>query len=163
MYPHVHVILQFSVPISVKDSRYFDAALYRAWRKSWSHGHSDFVPPRFNKSPVFYLMKYISKNTPTYRTLWKRYFEANSTRSDVQNVTVSVSSDQKLINSHVPNTDAPVSTTPIGTVDKFSLTLKMCSLSKVKQLSWSRNYSFTGIPIPAKRGDKQALLSIIPK
>lgn len=139
-YPHFHAILQFYTPISVDNARYFDNVLYRTWKQLWNCGLADYQPPRAQQRPILYLIKYISKDTPTYKTLWKKLLR------ETVHVTVTQDSQQ----SHV-TTAEPYST------PKRDLTLEYCKKFKIKQLTWSRKFIFPTLPKGGRGGTPEGL------
>ncbi len=74
-FPHVHSILQMqSANIRIENNRYFDRTLYKTWKTLWKHGHSDYQKPRKSGSgTLFYILKYLIKNT-TKTTIFSKMY-----------------------------------------------------------------------------------------
>lgn len=149
-YPHIHVILQFPTSLRVNDSRYFDRELFKKWKQLWTSGVADYRPPNTKRQPVLYLVKYISKNTSAYRTLWKKLLPANTVEPSnglTQTVTKNVS-------------DVKPSSDDI----KFVGTLLFCKTYKLRQLSWSRNFTFPVLPMACRpEAGQTSLNTSVPK
>lgn len=158
-YPHIHVILQFKDPIRVQNARYFENSLYRRWKIFWKCGLSDYQPPRNTSHPIFYLIKYISKDTPTIKTLWKKLY------ASAESVDTSLTqSSQKQSSAPTAKSTGDNSTTlnnietlhmdkvleEIQEYPKSILTLFFCKYHHLKQLSWSRRFVFGSAPRPSR-------------
>lgn len=140
-YPHIHIILQFpDARISVDNARYFDSVLYRKWKQLWTFGLSDYQPPRNTRQPILYLIKYISKETHTYKTLWKKMLPP---------------ADATVIKDGHGPIHAP--TVQDTTTNK---TLELCKTYKVKQLSWSRGFVFPSLARRPETEIEQTLLTV---
>ena len=124
-YPHIHAILRFPRILTITRARYFDKLLYGKWKQLWTSGLSDYQPPLSKRSPILYLIKYISKETSTYRTLWKHYYTQYNATSVKEKPTSSSIDSPKTESTSTP-TVSPV--------------ILYCKKYKVKQLSWSRNF-----------------------
>jgi hypothetical protein len=114
--PHIHILLQFpDARISVQNTKYFDNRLYARWKALWRHGLSDYQRPYSTRSPVGYILKYITKNA-TSKTVWKKLIVSD----------VTVKESESTTNQHVKNMDAPA----------------MTHLHGVKLLTWSRSFDW---------------------
>lgn len=137
-YPHIHCVLQIRQGLVVENGKYFDNALYGRWRSTWVLGHSDFQAPtgRGKSHPVFYNIKYISKNS-TAKTIWRKvYAQQNAKRSAVQKSTEQLSTTPTLGASRAGVTNAhstSVDTNP---------SLLFCKQYRIKQCTWSRGFKF---------------------
>lgn len=137
-YPHWHTILQFQSPISVSNVRYFDNVLYRKWKQLWTLGLSDYQPPLSGRNPVIYVIKYITKNSHTHKTIWKKLL-------------VNVTATKDGLGS-LPVLDVQETITPAW--------LEYLKKYRIKQCTWSRDFVFPAYPKPVRLEDcKQTLLT----
>ncbi len=136
-YPHFHVLLQFpSASLRVHNGRWFDSILYRHWRNTWTNGHSDYAVPRATSvGQLTYIMKYLSKNAST-KTVWKKIFLS-------QNQSVPSVAERK--SSVLPSGLLQNPTKSVSSV--YLSTLK----SRIKLLTWSRNFDFTPFLVKTKK------------
>lgn len=140
-YPHLHAIFQFPIVLRITNTRFFDRQLYLKWKSLWTRGHSDFKVPEHSRHPIIYIVKYISKDTPTHKTLWKKMLDASSVDK-----TLGSNQGQKAT-----PTSAKLAPEPTFPITKRDLTLENCQKYKIKQLSWSRNFEFPNLtPIISK-------------
>lgn len=142
-YPHIHEILQFKNSLNVKDARYFDPELFRRFKGLWSHGLSDYQPPRGDKQPILYLIKYISKSSNSHRTIWKKM---------LKNIQLPKSQDARN-----QNTTTQCQDILSANAVKFALTDLNCKKYKLRQLSWSRKFTF---PVLAPAAIPKSLLQM---
>lgn len=157
-YPHLHAILQFRNPITVENTRYFDRILYAKWKQLWTGGISDYQPPLSTKRhSILYIVKYISKDTPTYRTLWRKLLQnvnsvvTTENSSETKQNTESTTSAKPAQNT-IEDSEAYINTKP-------STTLLFCKKYKIKQLTWSRDFTFPMLQAPAAVPKGQETLS----
>lgn len=154
-YPHIHAILRFKDVIAVDNVRYFDRALFRQWKSLWIRGLSDYQPPlQRTRSPLLYIIKYVTKGSPTLKTLWKKYYALNvqpSTESETTATQQSSAESVELGSEPTMTEELP---------EKMKKTVNLCRTHKIKQLSWSREFFDK---IPDQRKTKQTLLTTTSK
>ncbi len=126
-YPHFHAILRFPTVLTIHNRRYLRKDVYKVLKKSWSHGHSDYQPPRSKQSPLAYIIKYTTKESG--HKIWKKYYQHLSVNSVEHPAIIS-----GLIKKVGPS---------VGPVTALSST---CEKYKIKQCTWSRNFFNTYIP-----------------
>lgn len=141
-YPHFHAILQFESPVTVDNARYFDNVLYRKWKQLWNVGLSDYQPPRAQRQPILYLIKYISKDTPTIKTLWHKILPIE------ESVPVTATVDSQ---------PSPVTSAELYSIPKRDITLEYCKKYNIKQLTWSRKFIFPRLPKGGQGGTPEGL------
>lgn len=140
-YPHIHAIIQFpDARVRIKGDRYFSDDVFRQFKSTWPHGHSDFqVPFSKREGQIYYIMKYIQKNS-TSKTVWKKLYGAN-------NVTESTTPPIDSSVGALTNT-SDVATKPISK----SITVRNPThFNKQKLCSWSRNFDFSPFFINSKK------------
>ena len=122
--PHIHALLQFpDARIRVCNRSYFDNSFYHRWRALWRYGHSDYQRPYSNRSPVGYILKYITKNA-TSKTVWKKILQDQPSldTSEESNVEMEPPLTKKSTDTKIPSST---------------------HLNGLKLLTWSRNFDFT--------------------
>lgn len=144
LYPHIHAVLDFgSATIRVDNAKFFDKNLYASWKAQWLCGHSDYQRPysRGASNSLLYIIKYISKAS-TKKTIWQKLY-ANVSDRDVKRNSLSIPPQTHKVpvspasNSDAQNTNA-LTTQPL--MDNPSLFF--CKQFKIKQCTWSRNFTF---------------------
>ncbi|NIR86942.1 hypothetical protein GWO13_04935 [Candidatus Bathyarchaeota archaeon] len=154
-YPHVHVILQHSKVLAVNNGRYFDRDIYGKWRKAWTHGLSDYQVPRIKRYPIFYLLKYVQKDTHTLKTIYKKLFSCNDaitakhhSMEENQDITENTANTVK-------NSSQSMKNASLSTLEKNNSTLFFCKKYNVKQCSWSRSFKFPQVATHQGDRDRQ--------
>ena len=137
-HPHIHCVIRFPHPIRVQNSKYFDRELYKKWKQLWECGHSDFQNPRSRGHPILYIVKYISKESNTVRTLWKKYYTLYNVGS--------VKDQPTSLNTESTKKESP-------TTHSVSHVTLLCQKYKIKQCTWSSQFFSPTISIvsPSKR------------
>jgi hypothetical protein len=156
--PHIHVLARFSNPLTINNEKYFDRALYLKWKQLWQGGYLDCKTTRPGQElPIHYLLKYLSKHTTTYKTLWRNYYQC------MQNSEPNVSSAKTSLNiisqqqESVQNapTQSDTSANQIQEIEPATLkelsTLLFCKSFNIKSLSWTRNYFKFDFPSSAEQ------------
>jgi hypothetical protein len=82
--PHIHVLARFPTVLKIDNEKYFDRPLYSKWKQLWSFGYLDATPTHSGQIPIRYLLKYLSKHTSTYKTMWKRYYQCTKSANTVE-------------------------------------------------------------------------------
>lgn len=143
-YPHIHAVLQFYNSLAITDGTYFDMALYRLWKRLWSVGLSDYQAPHSgNKYPILYIIKYISKDSATWNTLWKKLLTDGLNTTQIVN-----SGPDSAIKSVSAHTASGLSTGGQEVTARFMVQSNTSFFSaqfKIKQLTWSRGFVFPHI------------------
>jgi transposase len=167
-YPHIHTILRFTSTLSIDNGKYFDKRLYQKWKQLWPSGFSDYAPTLSSGPlPIRYLLKYLIKQTHTYKTLWRNYYqclEKSSTTSKLassakNNLNVTLIPQESAVNAPIENSETSnqiIETEPI--TPKNLSTLLFCKSFNVKPLSWSRQF-FSLSPPSARRPETISLLT----
>lgn len=141
-YPHLHAVLQLPASLTITNARYFDRELFKKWKQLWTSGLSDYRPPNpKQQSPVLYIVKYISKSSSSYRTVWKKLL-----RNVSPVASSSSTSNEKPKSVELANSQACEITSDSV---KFATTLLFCKQHKLRPVTWSRGFIFPAIP---KRG-----------
>lgn len=144
-YPHLHAILQFGSPITVKNVRYFDNDLYAKWKSLWPCGISDYQPPlNTRKLPILYIIKYISKSHTT-KTIWKKLY------ADISCIASEKSHSQTTMKPTVSNAEQ---SSLLNNPTSF-----FCKKYKIKQCTWSRGFKFPKMTMLSPPPAGQTLLT----
>lgn len=151
--PHIHVLARFPVVLTINNEQYFDKKLYAKWKELWPSGHLDATPTHpGQRIPVRYLLKYISKHTTTYKTLWRRYFQClETTQANM------VTTSQSTSTSSTPQHSEPEQQDTTPPSSKELKTLLFCKSFNIKSLSWTRD--FFSFPLPSARRPETIPLS----
>jgi hypothetical protein len=160
--PHLHVLARFPNVLTINNEKYFDRDLYAKWKSLWKGGYLDCSPTHTGQAlPVRYLLKYISKHTTTYKTLWRNYYhclqnikqdESNTLKDTHTSTTVETNPSNSTSTDEYQNDGLPAITS------KELYTLLFCKSFNIKSLSWTRNYFSRALP-SARRPETKSLLT----
>jgi CRISPR/Cas system CSM-associated protein Csm2 small subunit len=142
-FPHIHLHILFrNYQYTPERGRYLPETMYKTLKSSWTHGHTDYQPPRGKGYGVVrYTLKYLNKTTSS-NNLWSQLLTNVSPVENTSNVT----SEQPTSAQNVPSQE---NTNPVIYEDPFlyylhptstSLTHSILKPRRVKKVYWTRGY-----------------------